>query len=78
MLNRVYEYVKDKEFRFTVYKNRIHIVNYKKIISLKNNYISIEGDFLINISGSNLVLNRLLDEELLIVGNIYNIEVING
>ena len=40
MLNRVYEYVKDKEFRFTVYKNRVHIMNYKKIISLKNNYTS--------------------------------------
>ena len=44
---------------------------------LKNNYISISGDFLINISGSSLVLNRLLDEEILIIGNIYNIEVIN-
>ena len=75
MLNRVYEYVKDKEFRFTVYKNRVHIMNYKKIISLKNNYISIEGDFSIKISGKNLVLNKLLDEEILIVGVIYSIEV---
>ena len=77
MLNRVYEYVKDKEFRFTVYKNRIHIINYKKIVSLKSNYISVFGDFSINIIGNNLVLNRLLDEELLIIGNISNIEVIN-
>ena len=75
MLNRVYEYVKDKEFRFTVYKNRVHIMNYKKIISIKNNYISIEGDFSIKISGKNLVLNKLLDEEILIVGVIYSIEV---
>lgn len=76
MLKKVYEYIKDEEFRFTVFKNKIHIVNYKKIITLKNNFISIMGDFNINIFGNNLVLKRLMDKELLIIGSIYNIEVI--
>lgn len=76
MLKKVYEYIKDEEFRFTVFKNKIHIVNYKKIITLKNDFISIMGDFNINIFGNNLVLKRLMDKELLIIGSIYNIEVI--
>ena len=76
MLRRVYEYVKDEEFRFTVYKNKIHVINYKKIITLKNDFISIMGDFNINISGNNLVLKRLMDKELLIIGTIYNVEVL--
>lgn len=77
MLGRVYEYVKDKEFRFTVYHNRVHIINYKKIVSLKNDNISVVGDFSINIYGENLVLNKLLDDELLIVGKVLRVEVIN-
>jgi len=76
MLKKVYEYIKDEEFRFTVYKNKIHVINYKKIITLKNDFISIMGDFNINISGNNLVLKRLMDKELLIIGTIYNVEVL--
>lgn len=76
MLKKVYEYIKDEEFRFTVYKNKIHVINYKKIITLKNDFISIMGDFNINIFGNNLVLKRLMDKELLIIGTIYNVEVL--
>ena len=76
MLKKVYEYIKDEEFRFTVYKNKIHVINYKKIITLKNDFISIMGEFNINISGNNLVLKRLMDKELLIIGTIYNVEVL--
>ena len=76
MLRKVYEYIKDDEFRFTVYDKKIHVVNYKKIISLKNTFVSIKGDFTINIYGRDLVLNSLLDSEILIIGNISNVEVI--
>ena len=59
MLKRVYEYVKDEEFRFTIFNNRIHIINYKKINSLNDDYILIESDDRkISIKGKNLVLNR--------------------
>ena len=47
MLRKVYEYIKDNEFRFTVYDRKIHIVNYKQIISLKNTCVSIKGTFMI-------------------------------
>lgn len=77
MLRRVYEYVKDNEFRFTVYDNRIHIVNYKKILSLTSDFILIDvGDKKISIKGNNLVLNRMLDSEVLIVGLVSKIEVL--
>ncbi len=79
MLKKVYEFVKDEEFRFTVYNNRIHIINYKKISSLNSDYILIEcDDRKISVKGSGLVLNRLLDSEALIVGSVNSIEVIYG
>ena len=77
MLRRVYEYVKDDEFRFTVYNDRVHIVNYKKILSLTGDFILIDVfDKKISIKGSNLVLNKMLDSEVLIIGLVSKIEVL--
>ena len=36
MLEKISNYVNDKEFRLTLYNDKIHIINYKKIISLEN------------------------------------------
>lgn len=79
MLRRVYEYVKDEEFRFTVYNDRIHFINFMKINTLNSDYVLIESsDRKISIKGKNLILNRLLEKEVLIIGDIYGIEVIYG
>lgn len=79
MFRRVYEYVKDEEFRFTVYSDRIHIINYEKINTLNSDYILIEGiDRKISIKGKNLVLNKLVEKEVLIIGEVNNIEVLHG
>ena len=79
MLRKVYEYIKDDEFRFTVFNDRIHIINYIKISSLNSDYILVESsDRKISIRGKNLVLNKLLDKEVLIVGLVNSIEVLYG
>lgn len=79
MFRRVYEYVKDEEFRFTVYSDRIHIINYEKINTLNSDYILIEGiDRKISIKGKNLILNKLVEKEVLIIGEVNNIEVLHG
>ena len=78
MFNCISNYINDKEFRFTVYENKIHIINFNKIITLEDNYISILSiNKKINIKGLKLVLIKLIDNELLIKGNISNIEVLN-
>ena len=77
MLRRVYEYIRDEEFRFTVYNDRIHIINFLKITSLNSDYILVQNnDRKISIRGNNMVLNKLLDKEVLIVGKINSIEVL--
>jgi len=78
MSNFISNYINDKEFRFTVYNNKIHIINFNKIITLEDNYISLlSNNKKINIKGSSLVLLKLVDNELLVKGNISNIEVLN-
>lgn len=68
-------YIEDTDFRFTYFNNQLDIVNYLKINYLEDSKISLNyknGNIVIK--GSNLRIKKLLDDELLIVGNIENIE----
>lgn len=76
MFNHIKEYINDNEFRFTIFEDRIYVMNYLKIISLEEERISfLTKKGRIIIKGRNLCLNKLLDDEVLISGLVSNIEV---
>lgn len=76
MIESVRNYIKDLDFRFTVYLDKVNIINYQKIISLEDDKILLlGGNKKITIRGKNLTLSKLLDEEVLILGEITKIEV---
>ncbi len=76
MIEGIRNYIKDDEFRFTIFSNKIDIVNYQKIVSLEDDKILfLGGNKKITIHGKNLILNKLLDEEVLIIGEVIKIEV---
>ena len=76
MHNRVKDYILDNEFRLTLFKDRVNIVNYSKLLQIDNKEMIISNSYSkIYIKGTNLVLNKLLDNELLISGLIFSIEV---
>lgn len=78
MLEKLSNYIVDREFRLTLFKDMVNVINYSKIISLEENYISIiANEKKILIKGNNLVLKKILDNELLIKGIINSIEVVN-
>lgn len=78
MLKEINNYINDKEFRINISKDIINIVNYKKIISLEENYISIlTKDKKIIIKGEKLHLLKILENELLIKGSLKSIEVVD-
>ena len=53
----------------------INIINYKDIIDFSDNKVIIDGTNInIIISGKSLVISKLLDEEVLITGDISKIE----
>lgn len=75
-MSYIREYISDNVFRFYYNKNKLNVVNYLKINYMEDNKISLnysEGNLVIK--GSNLRIKKLLDEELLIIGNIENIEI---
>lgn len=75
MIDKIRDYIRDDEFRLTIFKDRLHIINYLDILTLSNKQISVDtGDNLIVIKGENLILNKLLDNEILITGKIYTVE----
>lgn len=76
MIEKLRNYIKDNEFRLTLLEKKVHVINYSEILSLDSKRISIQtNDNMYVIKGNNLVLNRLLDNEVLIDGVILSIEV---
>lgn len=70
------ERILENEFRMIVFLNKINIVNYKEIIDLKDNLIVIKTEKIIEIKGENLILNKMLNNELLVTGTIKKINII--
>lgn len=78
MLDQLRNYMEDNTFRFTIYENKIHIINFQKIITLEENEIAFTTkNKMVKIFGKDLNLKKLLKDELLIIGNINRIEVMD-
>jgi sporulation protein YqfC len=76
IISKIRNYILEEEFTINIYKNKVNIVNYISIGHFDSNKVSIiysEGEVLI--SGSNLVVSKLLHDEVLITGVIKNIEL---
>lgn len=73
----IHNFIVDDSFKFNFSNNSLNVMNYKKINYMDIDRISIEtdiGNLIIN--GSNLVVKKLLDSEVLITGNINKLEII--
>lgn len=69
------EYVLEPNFSMTVLDGKIDIVNYLSIEHFDSNKVMIKCEsVLIVIEGSNLVVSRLLKDEVLIIGKVKSIE----
>ena len=67
-----------EKFKITCFSNNIDILNYKKLISIKDDEVVISSsNKQIFISGKNLVIIKLVKDELLIEGTIEEIKWIN-
>lgn len=69
------EYIYDNKFQIWFINNSINIYNYVEIISIDDTIIKIKcPNNILNIKGKNLTITKMMDSELLIKGNIINIE----
>lgn len=76
IINKINEYIYDKKTSIHIYENKINIVNYIDIDNFSNEKIVINYDKgKIIIDGKNLVVSKLINNELLIRGEIKRIEL---
>lgn len=74
-MSRLLDYIQDNAFRITYLKSRLDVVNYTKLNYLENRKISVSyTEGIVVIKGQNLRIQKLLDDEILVVGKIENIE----
>lgn len=74
--NKLTNYIYGSEPEIHIYKNCLNVVNYIDIPDFNNNKITVrhkDGDIVI--TGSQLVVSKLLNDEILISGQIKNIEL---
>ena len=75
MLKDLRNYILENKFRINIYENNIDIINYKEIDHFDDKIIIIRYEKgVITVKGENLIITKLLEDELLINGKIRNIE----
>lgn len=76
ILNRIDNYLYDKEYKIIIKINEVNIINYDEIIEFSLDKVSIRyKNKKIIIEGQNLVISKMLDDEVLITGNISNVRI---
>jgi len=76
LISKIDKYLEDKNYEIIIKKQQVDIVNYKEILDFSINKISIKCDnTIIIIDGKNLIISKMMDNELLINGNIFNIRI---
>ncbi len=69
-------YILENEFKLVYLNNKVNIVNYSDIGHFDNNKIIVyNSQQIITINGHNLVISKLLKDELLIEGRIERIDI---
>lgn len=74
-VNKFCDYLLETDFKITILNDRIDVVNYFSIEHFDFNKVivkHVKGSVIIN--GDNLVVTKLVSDEILITGNFKNIE----
>ena len=69
------DYIYNQKAQILIIDNKVDILNYEDIISFSDNKIILKYDKRnLIINGTDLIIAKLMDDEVLIKGNIINIE----
>ena len=75
-ISKLDRYLEDKNYEIIIKDNSINIINFKEIIDFSTTKISLRCENkIINVEGKNLIISKMLDEEVLITGVIFNVRI---
>ena len=76
IIDRLDNYLYDREYRIIIKENYVNIINYDEIVDFNLTKISVKyKNKKIVIEGTNLAINKMVEDEVLITGNITNISI---
>ena len=76
LISKLDRYLENKNYEIILKENYIDILNFSEIIDFSMNKISVRCDNkIINIEGKNLIISKMLDDELFISGNILGLRI---
>ena len=76
LINKLDRYLENKKYQIIIKENQVNIINFKEIIDFSINKITIRCENkIINVEGKNLIISKMIDEEVLVTGLIYNIRI---
>ena len=67
-------YVNEKKYSMIYKNNKLNIINYSEILDFSSKLISVRyNDKVYHVEGNDLVISKMMENEVLITGNISNI-----
>lgn len=74
--NKINNYLNDNEYKITIIDDKVNINNYIEILDFNTSIISVKHNKgITKIKGKDLVVSKMVDNEILITGTIKEIEV---
>ena len=74
--DRFSNYISDREYKIIIKENYLNIVNYDEIVDFSLHKVSVRvKNKLILVEGTKLVISKMLEQEVLITGNISNLRI---
>lgn len=74
-LNQIRTFLLDDKLKITIIENLIDIKNYGIIKKFTDKEIILENEKTVSIKGDSLIVSKMLDDEVLIEGVIYTLEL---
>lgn len=76
IFDRLNNYINENNFKITIGINYVNVVNYTLVLDFNSNLVSVKyNNGIVDVSGTNLVVNKMLKDEILVTGNIENIKL---
>ena len=76
LISKLNRYLEDKNYKIVIKHNFINIINIEEIIDFSINKITLRcNNQIIIIEGKNLIISKMLEDEVLILGTIYNVRI---
>ena len=74
LINKLNRYLEDKSYQIIIKDNFVNIINVQEIVDFSIDKITVQcNNKLIVIEGKNLIISKMMEDEVLILGDIYNI-----